>query len=224
VEDLPKNILLLLMFGLPGLFIKYIVSKLTDLPGEKKTDWKKVAIYSTISVYLVHLITLLLHFRNNEKWEVLKLTLDSLASTYKGIPVFILVILISFILAIIQATLHNKGLIEKGFGLIRSCFDLNIKSPKDVWIKQIGSKSGFIAEITFQDGRKEYGITKSYSTSPNMRELYLIMPEEMMEEKDLFLEALNELAPEGIFIDLKNGYSLNIYEPNCVIEKINEKK
>lgn len=222
MENLPNDIFLIILFGLPGLLTLYIINKTTDLPENNNLQWKIVVIYSFVSIYTLYLITILANKFLGDGWPILDLSLNSLKLTYKNFPVFILVLLLAIIWSIIFVININYNIGQNFFGWIRKKFNLNVTSNKSLWMRQIGSRESFFAIITYSDGRKEYGVVKHHSTKENKRELFIISNEVVKKNLSSIKEDLKNSTSEGKFIDIKNGFSVEIYDLNKLSRILNK--
>ena len=219
MESLPKDILLILLFGLPGLFIMHLIYTFTNIYRKEKYDWKKITIFSTLSIYLLHVTSIILNKFYPEKFDILNLSLKSLSSTYNGdIPVLLLTLLMSLIIAFICIININYKLIDNIYTCIRKIFNLNKKSSYSVWGEEITSiKSTFIRIIT--ENKTQIGVLHR-SSSDEKREIFLYSADIFINKKLEINKLLDTLTPEGIFIDLENDYEIEIYDYKIIKEEI----
>ena len=211
---LPDEILLILLFVLPGLFSIYIRSGINDLP-KKKEEWQArlyFIIFSVVSWYTFYLVTLFIDWASQKYTQThilpISVSLKSLTESYLGIPVLFWVLIISGLLGAVVGRLDNTEIHDKIFGLARTKLGLNPENRKDLWTRIIVSRKPFIAHIAFNDGRDIWGITRSASSNIENKSLYILPIDENSAPN--FKASLPQI--QGLFVDLENGYSIEIFD------------
>jgi len=103
---------------------------------------------------------------------------------------------------------------ERIFNPLRMKLEQNTESLDDVWTRFVVSKEDALFRIKYSDGRDVWGVGMTASNRDEDRALWVINKTEKMDEKRI--QSLP--APEGTLIDLRNGYTLDVYDANKIQE------